>query len=216
MPPLLPKNNHKYNIVPRKLIFICIIYCVFFLASSVNAQNLQVYSNQDWHFQINIPPKWHFAEANQLVEQSDKAKQHQKSDLIKGSGLIVNISKFPFNQKIDFNPNINISAKNIEISPKLNTVQLVDYAKQILFSLVQQKEKLDVKDVKFNKLVGAETAYEYQLSNNSKMIDIFALTTVLVDKQTNNYFIIVASCPKGNSSEYQELFEQTIRTFKLF
>lgn len=200
----------------KRLIFILGISCtIFFLIPLVKAQNLKVYSNKDWGFSINIPEDWYFTEANQIIEQSNKDKQSQKLELIKESGLIVSISKFPFNQKVDFNPNINISAKNIELSPKPNTTQIVDYAKQILLSLVQQKKGLSVREVKFNGVIGAETAYEYQMFHNNKNINIFALTVVLIDQRTNNYFIIVASCLKEKSNEFEKLFRETIRSFKL-
>ena len=201
----------------KKSILILYVSCTIFLViSSTRAESIKVYSNKNYGFSINIPEDWYVTEVDQIIEQSNKkVEQSQKLELIKEAGLVVSISKFSFNQRVDFNPNINISTKKIEFSPKPNTAQILNYAKQILLSLVQQKKELDVREIKFNGVIGVEATYEYQLSHNNKNINIFALTNVLIDQKTNNYFIIVASCLKEKSNEFEKLFRETVKSFKL-
>lgn len=162
-----------------------------------------------------MPQGWYLTELGALIERFNQEKQHQQSDFIKESGLVVSASQFPPNQKADFNPNINISSRNIEIAPAPKRSQLIAYAKQILLSLVPQGNNLVADEISFNNLICVQASYEYQLSSNNKALDISALTTIIIDEQANNYFIIVASCPKESSREYEELFDGTIRSFKL-
>ena len=133
---------------------------------------------------------------------------------IKKSGLVVSASQFSPDQKAEFNPNINISSRNIEIAPAPNRSHLIAYAKQILLSLVPKGNNLAVDEISFNNSIGVQSSYQYQLPGN-KILNVLALATIIIDEQANNYFIIVASCPEENSKIYEDLFRDTVKSFKL-
>ena len=195
--------------------FIIILLVVFFISPLAQAESLSVYTNKDLNFQISLPQEWYLTELSPLIERFNQEKQYQQADFIKKSGLIVSASQFPPNQKADFNPNINISSRNIEIAPTPKRNQLIAYAKQILLSLVPKGNNLVAEEIYFNNLIGVQASYQYQLSNNNTILNISALTTIIIDEQTNNYFIIVASYSNESSKEYEDLFKETVKSFKL-
>lgn len=185
---------------------------VFTFAS---AESSSVYTNKDWRFQIDLPAGWYLTETDSLIERFNQEKQYKQADFINKSGLVVSASQFPSDQKAEFNPNINISSRNIEIAPAPNRSQLMAYAKQILLSLVPKGNNLAVDEISFNSLIGVQSTYHYQLSGNNKILNVLALTTIIIDEQANNYFIIVASCPEESSKIYEDLFKDAVRSFKL-
>lgn len=194
---------------------IIILLAGFLVLPFVRAESSSVYINKNWNFQINLPQGWYLTELGPLIERFNQEKQYEQAEFIKKSGLIVSASQFASNQKTGFNPNLNISSRNIEITPAPKRSQLMVYAKQILLSLVPKGNDLVVEDLSFNNLIGVQSSYRYQLSGNNKILNVLALTTIIIDEQTNNYFIIVASCPEESSKIYKDLFRDTVRSFKL-
>lgn len=187
----------------------------FLVLPFARAESLSVYINKDWNFQINLPQGWYLTELGPLIERFNQEKQYEQVEFIKKSGLIVSASQFASDQKAGFNPNLNISSRNIEITPAPKRSQLMAYARQILLSLVPKENNLVVEEISSNNLIGVQSSYRYQLSGNNKILNVLALTTIIIDEQANNYFIIVASCPEESSKIYEDLFKDTVESFKL-
>lgn len=195
------------------LIILGVIFLAYISVPSLS-QDSMAYSNRQWHFEVTIPASWHYTEASQL--QAHDEAERQRVQFAEDAGLVVTISKFPINTNIDFNPNINISAKSIMIDPPpRNDNQIIRYAKNILLSMVNPGNNSDIEELKFNGLLGVKTIYLYQLPSQKGLYDIFTILTILIDKKTNNCFIITSSCLENTKSEYESLFNEVVKGFRL-
>jgi len=200
--------------IPISIFYWCIIVS-FCLSKQIQAEDSQsAYANHEWNCQINVPPGWHCIEGKQIV-QKIKDLGRDSHELVEKSGVIVNISEYPFGSKVDFNPNINISAKNIVITSQPATErQIVEYAKKVLLSLVPSGSISDIQQGKVNDLISISSEYEYQLQASQGTVNISNLSTILVSKTTNNYFIIIATCKKQEEEKYFPIFKTEIASFK--
>lgn len=196
-------------------IFYGSIIISFFLPQQLRAKDYQnAYINKEWDFQINIPYGWYYTEGKQIVEQIKELCQ-ESHELVQKSAVIVNISEYPFGSKVDFNPNINISARNVVTAPQLVTEgQLIERAEKLLLSLSKSGNTSDIQRGNVNGLISISSEYEYRLQSSKGTIDISNLSTIIISKSINNYFIITATCKKEDKEKYFAIFNTEIASFK--
>ena len=192
-------------------------WCIIFSCTLQNVQagDLQgIYANKGWNFRIALPQGWHYIEREQIIEKLKGVGQDSR-ELVERSDIITNISEHPFASAVEFNPNVNISAKNVVVTPHPATEsQSVEYAKKLLLSLDPRGIISNVQQGKVDDLISVSAEYEYQLQSSKGIVDLFNFSTILVSKATHNYFILTATCKKEDKEKYSPIFKTVIDSFK--
>jgi len=201
----------------KKKAIVFLLFCGFvnYILPSADAQDLKTYFDDIWGFRVSIPANWHYTTSSQIIAQADQGDQPQKAQIVRDTGLVVTISEFSLDAPVKFNPNINIAAKNIELTPKpRHEKQIIDYAKNILSATIKTTDLKNIKEIRINGLVGVEAVYRYQLPTTKEVLNIFGKTTILIDRQSNNYFILTASCLFEKNKEFMDIFNDVIKSFR--
>ena len=195
----------------KKILLASVILSLFFGSANANAEEeYKVYTNVQWNFQIDIPKSWNITEADEIIKAMESRQDisPQALEAIKNSGVLVNISQFPFASTIDFNPNFNISAKNIEVEPKpIDDKDILDFAKKILSSIFKG-EKCSFNKVNFNNFIGINSSYKAMLKDN---LEVISEIVILIDRDKNNYFIITFAY---KDAQYLDIFKKSIESFR--
>lgn len=186
-----------------------------FTGSYAYAAEAAIYKNIRWGFQISVPGDWSVTEADQITRriESEAHAPEEVVSSVKNSGLIVSISQFPFDLKNDFNPNISISAKNIEITPKpKDEKDALAFAGNVLSGLLSsgEGERSPAQEINIGKLPGVISAYQYAIGDSRK---INADIAVLIDKERDNYFIITGTYQEDNPGHLRQ-FRESLNSFR--
>jgi len=192
----------------KKISLVVFLFLWFVLTNAIG-ETQESYINNEWGFRVSIPKGWYVTEASTIL-QSLESQQNISSEAltaIKNSGLVINISEYPFASKVGFNPNLNISAKNISIEPKPSSdKEILNFAKQILSSMFTGREH-GFQEVSINGFVGINSSYKYLTKDN---VEIKNEIVILIDKDKNNYFIATFGY---KDKEYIDIFKRCIESF---
>jgi hypothetical protein len=208
---LLSKQGYTIINLMKRIILILLI-----LTLSACSLGPRVYSSKGWSFQINIPRNWQYKEAYQITEEALRLNQPEKARLIEEAGTVVSFS--PATPRLltgKFVPNINIAAKNLEISPvPVNDAETIEYAQKLLATFTASGALSYSRQLRIDEFLGAKAQFKYQLLIGRKTLDVFTAVAILLDRKSYNYFVITLTCLEADKEKYEKIFEQALKTFK--
>jgi hypothetical protein len=183
--------------------------------SIVLADPSSFYINEEWGFRIEQPKGWYITESSEFINLLKEQKQYQKIGLLKDSGLIVTFTKFPFNSKDGFNPNITVSCRKVLLAVQPTKEQFIIYAKKTLKALAPEGVDLPIKESETNGIIEMQASYEYGMANDKQTITVVALTALISNVQSDNYYVIVASCLKEDAEVLRNMLKESVESFQI-